>query len=71
VEILRASPLDWTVVAAPALSDDPPTGTYVAAIDAKAHGHEITRGDFAQAVVDALGHDDWIRHVIGVTNEPD
>ena len=71
VALLRASGLDWTVVAAPSLTDDAPTGSYDAAIDAKAIGRRITRGDFALALLDALDRTDWIRHVIGVTNPPD
>jgi putative NADH-flavin reductase len=71
VAILRASRLDWTVVAAPSLTDDAPTGAYEAAIDAKATGRQITRGDFALVLLDALDHPDWIRHVVGVTNPPD
>jgi putative NADH-flavin reductase len=71
VAILRASALDWTVVAAPSLTDDAPTGSYLAATDSKAPGRQITRGDFAVAILDALDHADWIRHVIGVTNPPD
>src|SRR5438034_1135259 len=60
VAILRASRLDWTVVAAPSLTDGAPTGAYAAAIDAKANGRQITRGDFALALLDALDHPDWI-----------
>ena len=71
VALLRASGLDWTVVAAPSLTDDAPMGSYDAAIDAKAIGRQITRGDFALALLDALDRTDWIRHVIGVTNPPD
>lgn len=68
--LVRASGLEWTVVAAPSLTDDPPTGSYEAAIDAKANGRQITRGDLALALLDALDHADWIGHVIGVTNPP-
>jgi putative NADH-flavin reductase len=71
VAMLRASRLDWTVVAAPSLTDDAPTGSYEVAVDAKANGRQITRGDFALALLDALDHPDWIGHVIGVTNPPD
>ena len=71
VALLRASGLDWTVVAAPSLTDDAPMGSYDVAIDAKANGRRITRGDFALALLDALDRNDWIRHVIGVTNPPD
>lgn len=69
-EILRESALDWTVVAAPTLTDDPSAGTYVAVVDGKGPGRSITRGDFASALLDAVGKDAWIRHVVGVTNPP-
>jgi putative NADH-flavin reductase len=68
--ILRESALEWTVLAAPALTDDPATGSYVAVVDAKAPGRSITRGDFATALLDAVGKDAWIRHVVGVSNPP-
>ena len=71
VALLRASGLDWTVVAAPSLTDDAPMGSYDAAMDEKALGRQNTRGDFALALLDALDRTDWIRHVIGVTNPPD
>lgn len=69
-EILRESALDWTVVAAPTLTDDPATGSYVAVVDGKGPGRSITRGDFASALLDAAGKEAWIRHLVGVTNPP-
>jgi putative NADH-flavin reductase len=68
--ILRESRLDWTVVAAPMLSDDPATGDVVAVVDGKAPGRSITRADFAAALLDAIGTDAWIGHVVGVSNPP-
>ena len=68
--ILRESALDWTVVAAPVLTDDPATGSYVAVVDGKGPGRSITRADFAAALLDAMQKDAWIRHVVGVTNPP-
>jgi putative NADH-flavin reductase len=68
--ILRGSALDWTVVAAPSLTDDPALGTYVPVIDGKGPGRSITRGDFATALLDAVSTDEWIRHLVGVTNPP-
>lgn len=64
---LRASGLDWTVVATPMLTDDAPAGAYEATIDAAGDGDDIDRADFARAVVDALDHDEWIRHAVDVT----
>ena len=68
--ILRESALDWTVLAAPTLTDDPAIGSYVAVVDGKGPGRSITRGDFATALLDAVGKDAWIRHMVGVTNPP-
>lgn len=65
--IVRASSLDWTALAPTFLTDDEPSGTYVVELDAKAPGAGIPRGDLAVAVLDALGHDDWIGHVVGVS----
>lgn len=68
VAILRESDLDWTVVAPPWLKDDPPTGRYRAVPDAPGPGRSIPRADLATCVLDALGHDDWIGHIVGVTD---
>ena len=68
--ILRESRLDWTVVAAPMLTDDPATGDVAAVVDGKAPGRAITRGDFASVLLDAVGTDAWIGHVVGVSNPP-
>jgi putative NADH-flavin reductase len=68
--ILRGSALDWTVIAAPFLTDDPAVGSYDAIVDGKAPGRSITRGDFATALVDALDQDEWIGHAVGVANPP-
>lgn len=66
--ILKASSLDWTVVAAPSLTDDPDTGSYVAVVDGKGPGRSIARADFATALLDSLDHNEWIGHVVGVVN---
>ena len=68
--ILRQSSVDWTVVAAPMLTDDASTGSVVAVVEGKAPGRSITRGDFATALLDAIGTDAWIGHVVGVSNPP-
>jgi biliverdin reductase/flavin reductase len=67
---LRGSRLDWTVLAAPMLNDDAATGDVVPVVDGKAPGRSITRGDFAAALLDAIGTDAWIGHVVGVSNPP-
>jgi len=63
---LRASDLDWTVVATPMLSDDEAAGTYRATLDDVPEGDRIPRPDFARALADALDHDGWAGHVVGV-----
>ena len=68
--ILRGSALAWTVVAAPSLIDEPGSGAYDAVIDGSPPGRSITRADFGAAFLDALEHDDWIGHVVGVANHP-
>lgn len=68
--ILRESRLEWTVVAAPILTDDAPAGDYVATVDARAPGRSIARGDFALALLDALDREDWAGHAVGVSNVP-
>jgi putative NADH-flavin reductase len=65
--IVRASSLDWTALAPTFLTDDEQSGTYVVELDAKAPGAGIPRGDLAVAVLDALGHDEWVGHVVGVS----
>ena len=64
---LRVADLDWTVVATPMLSDDPPRGSYEAVVDARGDGPSISRADFATALLDALDHPDWVGHVADVS----
>jgi putative NADH-flavin reductase len=65
---IRRSTLDWTVVATPMLSDAEPRHSYTATVDARGEGRSIVRRDFAVALVDALDHDDWVRHIVDVTD---
>jgi putative NADH-flavin reductase len=67
-ELLRSSVLDWTIVASPTLADEPGPGSYSATIDGKAAGRRTARDELATAALDALGHDDWIGHVVGVSS---
>lgn len=64
---VEASDLDWTILAAPWVTDDEPRGAYDAVIDAKAPGRRIGSVDLALACVDALERDAWIRRVVGVS----
>ena len=68
LDALRRSTLDWTVIAAPMLSDAEARHAYEATVDGRGEGRSIVRGNFAIALVDALGHDEWIRHVVDVTD---
>jgi putative NADH-flavin reductase len=68
VAILRASGLDWTVLAVPFLTDDPATGEVATVLDAKAPGRSLTRGDYATVLLDALDRSDWVGHIVGVAN---
>jgi putative NADH-flavin reductase len=65
---LRASDLEWTVVATPMLDDDPADGGYDRAVDHRSGGDGIDRADFAAALLDALDHDEWIGHVVDVSH---
>jgi putative NADH-flavin reductase len=68
LETIRRTTLDWTVVATPLLSDAEPSHSYTATVDGGGEGRSIVRRDFAVALVDALDHDDWIRHIVDVTD---
>jgi len=67
-ETVKASGLDWSIVAAGWVVDEPGTGSYQAVVDAKAAKRKIAPADFATAVLDALERGDWIGHIVGVTN---
>lgn len=67
-QTLEASALDWTILAAGWVVDEPRTGPYEAVVDAKAAKRKIVPSDFARAVLDALEREGWIGHVVGVTN---
>jgi RNA polymerase sigma factor (sigma-70 family) len=67
---LRRSGLDWTIGAAPWVTNDPPTGTYETVVDAKPRGKRIAAADFATFVLDAIECDEWIGHVVGVSGSP-
>ena len=66
-EALKASTLDWTIVAAGWVVDEEGIGTYQASLDEKAAERKISPQDFATATLDALEHDEWIGHIVGVS----
>jgi putative NADH-flavin reductase len=65
---VQDSGLAWTIAAAPWVVDEPPLGSYTTAIDQAAPGRKITTADLATFVLDAVERDDWIAHVVGVSN---
>jgi putative NADH-flavin reductase len=67
-DLLRASDLDWTIVASPTLADERGSGSFAVAIDKKAPGKRTAREDLATAALDALVSDDWIGHIVGVAS---
>jgi putative NADH-flavin reductase len=68
LDAIRRSTLDWTVVDTPMLSDAEPRHSYTATVDGRGEGRSIVRRDYAVALVDALDHDDWVRHIVDVTD---
>ena len=68
VSTLRHSGLDWTVLAAPFLNDEAPTGAVETVVDGKASRRWLTRADFAHALLDALDRSAWIGHIVGIAN---
>jgi putative NADH-flavin reductase len=64
---LQAGGLDWTILAAPWVTDDEPLGAYDAVVDDKGPGRRIGASDLALAVLDAVERDEWIGHVVGVS----
>ena len=66
--ILAASGLDWTLLAAPFLTDDAGTGDIATVVGAKAPGRTLTRADFAAVLLDALHHPDWVGRIVGVAD---
>jgi len=64
--IVEQSPLDWTIVRAAVLKDDPATGHYTATNTGP--NTRINRADAAAALVDQLDDTTHIRTSISVTN---
>jgi len=66
--ILAASGLEWTIVAAPFLTDGPATGDVGTVVDGKGPGRSLTRADFAAVLLEALDRPEWVGHMVGVAN---
>ena len=67
--LVRASGLPWTIVRAGRLTDRPGKGAYRKAVDRNVlGGFQITRADFATAMLDAATDRAAVGHVISVGN---
>ena len=66
-DLIRESGLDWTIGAAPWVTDDRRSGSYRAIVDEKAPAKRIAKADFATFALDAIERDDWVGHVVGVS----
>ena len=66
--ILRASRLDWTILAAPMLTDDAATGAVVSVVTARLPAAPSPRR-LRHDAADATGTE-ADRHVVGVSNPP-
>lgn len=64
--IVRASSLDWTIMAPKLLRDDQDPGQVTVTLDGAAPGRSISRTDLARVMVDALDRPAWIGHALGV-----
>ena len=67
-QTLGASHLDWTIGAAPWVTDDPPTGRYESVLDARGPGRRLSSGDLATFALDAIERDAWVGHIVGVSS---
>ena len=64
---VSASTLDFVITRPAILKDDPATGS-VTVLDGEAKGHEITRADLANFLVDQLESGDYVRRAVTVVN---
>lgn len=63
--LVKQSPLDWTIVRAAVLKDDPATGAYITSNTAKTN--KINRADVAACLVDQLDDPTYSRQAISAT----
>jgi putative NADH-flavin reductase len=67
-EIIRSSPLDWTLIRPPRLTDGPHSGKYrVTEEHLPRFGFSIPRSDVADCFLRALGEKKWIGRIVGVS----
>jgi putative NADH-flavin reductase len=70
VRLVRTSGLDWTIVRAPMLTDDPMTGKVEPAWVGKGLGMRLTRGDLAAFLMAQLEDDTYLRQAPALSNTP-
>lgn len=70
VRLVRESDLDWTIVRAPMLTDDPMTGKVEPAWVGKGLGMRLTRGDLAAFLLAQLDDDAYLRQAPALSNTP-
>lgn len=68
VEQVKASELDWTIVRAPMLTDDPATGKVRAGGVGKDIGTRLSRADFAAFLLQQVSDLTWSRKAPAVSN---
>ena len=64
---VSGSALDFVIARPPILKDDPATGS-VMVLDGDEKGHEITRADLANFLVDQLESDEYVGRAVTVVN---
>ncbi|MFZ0547921.1 MAG: SDR family oxidoreductase [Candidatus Promineifilaceae bacterium] len=67
VQIVRESDLDWTIVRAPMLTDQPKTGKVNVAWVGKGMGRQIPRADLAAFVVQQVADETYLRKAPAVS----
>ena len=68
VEQVKASGLDWTVVRAPMLTDDPATGHVRAGGVGKDIGTRLSRADFAAFLLAQVNNPQWVGKAPAISN---
>jgi putative NADH-flavin reductase len=68
VDIVRSSGLDWVVVRAPMLTDDPPTGVVQAGYVGKGVGVRINRADMADFMLHQVNDDTYLHKAPAISN---
>jgi putative NADH-flavin reductase len=66
--MVRASPLNWTLVRVPMLTDDPATGTIQVGAVGKGMGPRITRADMAAFILGQAASDEYVGKAPAISN---